>query len=78
LGDLARLVHPFNVEVVLLSSSATKEIQDQVWSSCCALKVGLKRIRLELADVEETVGSPVNGSISTNEEQMDKVFSATP
>ncbi|MFI5057720.1 MAG: hypothetical protein ACHQLQ_06005 [Candidatus Acidiferrales bacterium] len=51
--DLERLVNRWNVRAVLLTSSATADLQNDLHRMCQRLRIGLKRLRLELEDLQE-------------------------
>lgn len=51
--DLGKLVSRWNVRAVLLTPSATAELQNQLRGICHTLRIGLKRLRLELEDLED-------------------------
>jgi UDP-GlcNAc:undecaprenyl-phosphate GlcNAc-1-phosphate transferase len=53
LQDLEKLVNRWNVRAVLLTPSATAGLQDDLHCMCQRLRIGLKRLRLEIEDLEE-------------------------
>ena len=59
LPDLEKLIDRWNVQAVLLTPSASEELQDDLHSLCLGLGIGLKRLHLELEDLETTGDSSV-------------------
>jgi UDP-GlcNAc:undecaprenyl-phosphate/decaprenyl-phosphate GlcNAc-1-phosphate transferase len=57
LQDLRRLVNRWNVQAVLLTPSATVDLQNHLQSKCQGLGIGLKRLHLELEDLEKAADS---------------------
>ena len=57
LQDLEKLVNRWNVQAVLLTPSATVELQNRLQSVCQGLGIGLKRLHLELEDLEKAADS---------------------
>lgn len=57
LQDLEKLVNRWNVQAVLLTPSATVDLQDHLQSMCQGLGIGLKRLHLELEDLEKAADS---------------------
>jgi len=58
LQDLEKLVSRWNVQAVLLTPSASADLQDHLHSICHLLGIGLKRLHLELEDLK---GVPHSG-----------------
>jgi len=51
--DLEKLVNRWNVRAVLLTPSATLDLQNHLHCMCHGLGIGLKRLHLELEDLEK-------------------------
>jgi len=59
LQDLEKLISRWNVKAVLLTPSATLELQNHLLCRCEELRIGLKRLHLELEDLDKTTDSSV-------------------
>jgi UDP-GlcNAc:undecaprenyl-phosphate GlcNAc-1-phosphate transferase len=53
LGDLERLVKELGVRAILLTSSSAADVQNQLQSICRTLHIQLKRLHLELQDLND-------------------------
>jgi UDP-GlcNAc:undecaprenyl-phosphate/decaprenyl-phosphate GlcNAc-1-phosphate transferase len=63
LQDLEKLASRWPVQAVLLTPSATPELQNHLLCICQELGIGLKRLHLELKDLEKTTDSSVAESM---------------
>ncbi len=61
LENLEQLVGRWNVQAVLLTPSATVDLQNHLLCMCQELGIGLKRLHLELEDLEKVSDSSVVG-----------------
>lgn len=53
LDDLERLVKQFDVRAIILTPSSTADVQNQLQSMCRTLHIRLKRLHLELEDLND-------------------------